>query len=345
MKEFITFVLYFFIMGYKISLFSVIILSFCSCSGEKAGHKQASTEEQKISLDIPEFNADSAYRYTQNQVDFGPRVPGTLAHQSCGNYLSGELKRFDAQVVEQEAKVYLYNGKAIDIKNIIGSFQPENKSRILLCAHWDTRPFADHDSNTENHRKPIDGANDGAGSCAVLLEIARQIQIKQPAIGIDIIFFDAEDWGAPSFDENHQKESGYCLGSEYWSKNPHVKNYTARFGILLDMVGAPDATFHKEYFSMKYASNIVQKVWETAHVLGHSQYFINAEIGGIEDDHVQIIKNRNIPCIDIIHYDPKNENGFGSYWHTMEDNMKNISKTTLQAVGETVLSVIYREKN
>ena len=323
----------------KISLLFLIGFIF-SCSGGKT--KQPVTNIQDA-MKTPSFNADSAYVYTKNQVDFGPRVPGTTAHKACGNYLAAELKRFGATVIEQEADLRLYNGNIIRAKNIIGSFQPENKNRVLLCAHWDTRPFADHDPDSANHHKPIDGANDGAGSCAVILEIARQIQFKQPQIGIDIIFFDAEDWGAPAFERNHTGDSGFCLGSEYWAKNPHVKNYTARYGILLDMVGAPDAVFYKEHISMQYAANIVRKVWESAAILGYDRYFINAMGGSITDDHVQVILHRNIPCIDIIHYDPQSITGFASFWHTLKDNMDNISKDTFRAVGETIMYVIYKE--
>ena len=329
-------------MLYKLKLSLLLVICFAfSCSGEKTKQPVANAQE---AIRIPSFSADSGFVFTQRQVDFGPRVPGTPAHKAGGNYLVSELKRFGASVIEQEMELKLYNGKIISARNIIGSFQPENKNRVLLCAHWDTRPFADRDPNPANHRTPIDGANDGAGSCAVLLEIARQIQIKQPEIGIDIIFFDAEDWGVPSFERGSYKDSGYCLGSEYWSKNPHVKNYTARFGILLDMVSAPDAVFYKEFYSMKHAANVVQKVWETAAKLGHGRYFINAMGGGIEDDHLQIIRNRQIPCIDIIHYDPHSPTGFGTYWHTLNDNMSNVSKDTFQAVGETIIHVLYSEK-
>jgi len=330
-------------MSYKICLFLSICLSV-SCSGGKAKPKQQIDNNQNIIKKAQAFSADSAYVFTQNQVNFGPRVPGTAAHKAGGNYLVSELKRFGAEVIEQEIDVKLYNGNTIHGTNIIGSFQPENKNRVLLCSHWDTRPFADHDPNSANFKTPIDGANDGASSCAVLLEIARQIQIKQPQVGIDIIFFDAEDWGVPAFDHNLYDISGYCLGSEYWAQNPHVKDYIARFGILLDMIGAPDAVFYKEYYSMQYAPDIVQKVWDTAAALGHDRYFINAMGGTIFDDHLQIIQHRKIPCIDIIHYDPNSDSGFGSYWHTLNDNMDNVSKNTLQAVGETVMYVLYKEQ-
>jgi len=331
-------------MSCKIPLLFLLCLSFSCSGGTQTKAKQSDPNTQEIAGKASNFSADSAFIFTKTQVDFGPRVPGTAAHKAGGDFLAAELKRFGADVIEQEMDLKLYNGNIIHARNIIGSFQPENKNRILLCAHWDTRPFADQDPNSANWRTPIDGANDGASACAVLLEIARQIQIEQPQAGIDIIFFDAEDWGAPAFDRDRSGRAGYCLGSEYWAKNPHVKNYTARFGILLDMVGAPDAVFYKEYYSMQYAAHIVKKVWESAAALGHGRFFINAMGGAIEDDHLQIIQHRQIPCINIIHYDPHSEIGFGAYWHTLNDNMDNVCKNTLQAVGETVMYVIYKEQ-
>ena len=294
---------------------------------------------------VPVFNADSAYNFTATQVAFGPRVPGTEAHKSCGNYLSNELKRFGAAVIEQETTLQLRDGTPISIKNIIGSFHPENKSRILLCAHWDSRPFADHDRNPDNWNKPIDGANDGAGACASLLEIARQIGNNQPSIGIDIIFFDMEDWGPPTnFNIANKHHGNWCMGSEYWAKNPHIQNYTARFGVLLDMVSAQGAQFYKEGYSQQNAPSIVKKVWEAALATGYGSYFIDQYSSPITDDHENVIKYRKIPCIDIIHCDPKSPTGFGSYWHTMDDNMNSVSKETMKAAGQTVLYVIYHEK-
>jgi len=305
--------------------------------------KTQSTVTEKVQ--VPLFNADSAYHYTATQVSFGPRVPGTDAHKACGNYLSGELKRFGATVIEQEATLHLRNRTPIPIKNIIGSFQPENKSRILLFAHWDSRPFADHDPNPDNWMKPIDGANDGAGACAALLEIARQIGTNPPAVGVDIIFFDLEDWGdSPNFTIPNNHYGNYCMGSNYWARNPHVPNYTARYGILLDLISAPQAQFYKEGYSRQHAPAIVKKVWEAARATGYDSYFIDRNGDAITDDHEQVIKYRKIPCINIIHHVPNSSNGFGSYWHTMADNMNNVSKETLTAVGQTVLYVLYNEK-
>ena len=322
-----------------LSFIYILIIGF-SC---KQSPKAQNVIAEKIS--VPIFNADTAYHYTDMQVSFGPRVPGTEAHEACGNYLSGELKRLGASVTEQKATVYLQDQTPIEIKNIIGSFQPENKSRVLLFAHWDSRPYADQDPNPDNWMTPIDGANDGAGACAALLEIARQVGINPPAVGIDIIFFDMEDWGPPVFPTTNKHYGDWCMGSNYWAKNPHIPNYTARFGILLDMVSAQGAQFYKEIYSQHYALPIVKKVWEAARATGHDSYFIDWNGTSIMDDHVPVIEYRKIPSIDIVDYDPNNSpNGFGWYWHTLDDNMSNVSKETLTAVGQTVLYVLYHEK-
>ncbi|MDR2806225.1 MAG: M28 family peptidase [Dysgonamonadaceae bacterium] len=325
----------------KILLICSLLTAGYSC---KQPTQRVVAEEKVTDVSVPEFNSDSAWQYTAAQVAFGPRVPNTPAHEACGNYLTGTLKSFGAQVIEQEALLQTYDKKTLHAKNIIASFHPENPQRILLCAHWDSRPFADYDPDPANHRKAISGANDGAGACGALLEIARQIGIASPAIGVDIILFDAEDWGTPSFDQQKYGSKGWCLGSEYWAQNPHVRNYKAQYGILLDMVSAPGAQFYKEYFSMQYAGKIVNKVWDTARALGYHDYFIDQRGSGVTDDHLEVFKYRKIPCIDIIQYDPHSDTGFGAYWHTLDDTMENVSRETLKAVGQTVLYVVYHEK-
>ncbi|HNP90486.1 MAG TPA: M28 family peptidase [Macellibacteroides fermentans] len=311
-----------------------------SCS-QNPSSSSAKVESQPVKQqNVPAFDADSAWVFVENQVKFGPRVPNSEAHVACGNYLTSELKRFGAQVYEQEATLTAYNGTQLKAKNIIGSFNPENSKRVLLFAHWDSRPYADHDKDPANHKKPIDGADDGASGVGVLLEMARQFSIKSPAIGIDIIFFDAEDYGTPEFVKEY-KENTWCLGAQFWAKNPHVKGYKADFGILLDMVGAKNASFFKEATSMRYAPQVVEEVWSTARDLGYGKFFINAEGGAITDDHQYVILGRNIPCIDIIYTDPESDNGFGPHWHTQNDTMDNIDRETLKAVGQTVLQVVY----
>lgn len=323
--------------------FALLTVTLVSCGQKSTGETPPAEVKKAPASTTPAFQADSAYLYIENQVKFGPRVPNTQAHKACGNYLANELRRFGANVYEQEALLSAYDNTGLEARNIIGSFDPENKKRILLFAHWDTRPYADHDPNPANHRTPIDGADDGGSGVGVLLEIARQIGQKAPGVGIDIIFFDAEDYGTPEFVTDYKPDT-WCLGTQFWTKNPHIPNYHADFGILLDMVGAKNATFFKEQLSTMYAAKYVEEVWSTARDLGYGKYFIQAAGGAITDDHQYVIQGMNIPCIDIINYDPETEKGFGAHWHTINDTMDNIDPQTLKAVGQTVLEVIYNRQ-
>ncbi len=318
-------------------------LSFMSCGQKGTGESTSATAEVRpaTTTAAPEFNADSAYAQVAKQVSFGPRVPNTDAHKACGDYLISELKRFGAQLFVQDCLLTAYDGTKLKARNIIGSYDPENKKRVLLFAHWDTRPYADRDADKANYHTPIDGADDGASGVGVLLEMARLIGQKAPGIGIDIIFFDAEDYGEPVFDRTRPGD-WYCLGSQFWAKNPHVRNYKADYGILFDMVGGKGATFYKEGYSVQYAAPIVERVWSKARDLGYGKFFINAESGYITDDHQYVIEGRGIPSIDIINLNHDSKHGFADHWHTVNDTMDNISHETLKAVGQTVLEVIYK---
>lgn len=316
-------------------ILSVAVL-LTTCGNAKKQTNDAHKTE--ISVNIPSFSADSAYKYVKTQVDFGPRVPNTKQHVACGNYLENQLKLFGAKVYVQNANLTAFDGTVLKSKNIIGSYNTEAETRVLLFAHWDSRPWADNDPDKKNHKTPVVGANDGASGVGVLLEIARNLAKQKPNIGVDIAFFDAEDYGVVSGNED-----SWCLGTQYWAKNPHVDGYKARFGILLDMVGAPQATFYREQFSDYYASNVMDKIWSQASALGLGQYFINEPGGGITDDHICVNKIAGIPSVDIIQFDKNSPTGFGTYWHTINDTMDNVDKNTLQAVGVTLLNVIYNE--
>ena len=308
-----------------------------ACGGSK---EKASENNSVPPLRIaPVFDADSAYAYTQKQVDFGPRVPGSSAHYACGNYLSGFLRNCGAVVQEQNFKAVRWDRVEMPARNIIASFKPELKKRILLMAHWDTRYLADQD--TLRKSEPIDGANDGASGVAVLLEIARQISLNADSlqVGVDLLLLDVEDQGNPS----ESDADSWCLGSQYWSKNKHQANYSAYFGVLLDMVGARNARFAREGISRKFAPNVVDKIWSTAARLGYQQYFIPMDAPEIVDDHYFINTIAQIPTIDIIEYSHGGPVYFGTYWHTHQDNMTIIDPATLKAVGQTVLTSVYNE--
>lgn len=291
-------------------------------------------------VDVPVFNADSAFAYVERQVAFGPRVPNTQAHREASDYLAAELRRHGAQITLQDFRVSAYDGTSLDACNIIASFSPEKSDRLLLFAHWDTRPYADNDPNPQNHRTPIDGANDGASGVAVLLEIARQMQARSPRIGVDIILFDVEDYGQPYFYDRPEREDTWALGSQYWSRRPHTPAYRARYGILLDMVGGKNSRFAREGVSMQQAPAVVDKVWKAAQALGYGDYFVDDRGGYVNDDHVYV--GRRVPSIDIIAYD-ESRGGFVPQWHTLDDTVENIDKATLEAVGQTLLWVIYNE--
>lgn len=336
-----------FLQSLSILVFSIFIFS---CGTEKEKPTPDIKPDNHVKPEIktvqaPDFNADSAYQFIQKQVDFGPRVPNSEAHKKCGNYLAEKLREYGATVIEQTGQVKAFNDAKLNIKNIIAQFQPEKEKRVMLFAHWDTRPFADRD--TRDKGKPIDGANDGGSGVGVLLEVARILKEKPTEMGIDIIFFDAEDYGSTSSNMfGNQMLDDWCLGTQYWANNPPIEDYHPRYGILLDMVGAKDAVFPKEYLSLYFAENVVEKVWGTANKLGYGQYFINKKMPpntAITDDHKYVNNMAKIPSIDIIHYDPQTLD-FGPFHHTHADNMEVIDKNTLKAVGQTLLQVIYNER-
>ncbi|WP_299756313.1 M28 family peptidase [uncultured Pontibacter sp.] len=337
-------------MKNKMNILALLLcgsLFFASCdSAEKSGGNQvAEVEEPGNTVEAPAFNPDSAYAFVEKQVAFGPRVPNTAAHFQTGEWIVAKLKEYGAQVQEQEFQAKAYDGTMLNLRNVIASYNPGAANRVLLAAHWDTRPLADKDE--ENPKEAIDGANDGASGVGVLLEIARAIHEAQqkPDVGVDLIFFDGEDYGQPDDSPLPQVQDSWCLGSQYWSNNKHTPNYRANYGILLDMVGAENARFAREGYSRQYAKEVVDKVWKAGNSIGYSDYFKYKNAPAITDDHYYVNTQGNIRMIDIIELDTNAGSGdiFGPYHHRHTDNMDIISKNTLKAVGQTVLHVIYNE--
>ncbi|TRZ73004.1 MAG: M28 family peptidase [Bacteroidetes bacterium] len=331
-------------MKYLLIAIIPVILASCNNPSRKSkGGVADSTAANRPKVEVPSFNKDSAYAFIVAQLAFGPRVPGTPAHEKCAEYITGKLKSWCGNVIIQKCRMRAFNGKVLEGKNIIASWKPELKNRILLCSHWESRPWADHDPDPKNRRKPVDAANDGASGTGILMEAARQFSLREPAIGIDIILFDLEDYGPPQ-DESVGEDKWWGLGSQYWAQNPHKQGYSARYGILLDMVGAPGATFLLEGFSQQYAADIQKKVWDAANRIGFSSYFLYEKGTYVTDDHLSIIKTMDIPVIDLIHLDKSTESGFYPYWHTTHDNLAAIDASTLKAVGQTLLTVAYEEQ-
>ncbi|MDL2228040.1 M28 family peptidase [Odoribacter sp. OttesenSCG-928-L07] len=323
----------------------LVLVCFSSCKEGKQHQNITQNQETTKHHFVSNFNEDSAYLFVKQQVDFGPRVPGTKAHEEAAEYLLGKLLKYADTAIIQSFKARVYTGEIFDSKNIIGVFNPTNRKRILLCAHWDSRPYADHDPNPENKFTPIDGANDGASGVGVILEIARQLSILKPEIGVDIIFFDMEDYGTHKSKEDETTTGEeWALGSQYWAKNPHTYGYKAFYGILLDMVGAENPVFLKEEYSMHFAPHVIENIWKTASNLGYKKYFPE-EVGvPINDDHFYINYYAKIPTVNIIHLDTSTLNGsFFEHWHTVEDNISKIDPKSLKVVGDVVLTVVMNE--
>lgn len=330
-------------LKFRLSTLSLLILSFSfqSC-GDKKAKEQPGTP---VNLTVPVFSADSAYAFIEKQVSFGPRIPNTAAHRNAGDYLVKKLRSYGASVVVQEFKATTFDGQELSLRNIMGSFNTGIQKRIILAAHWDTRPWADKDP--EQPQQTFAGANDGASGVGVLLEVARLMNQK-PAVGVDIVFFDGEDWGphdgTASPPTTDGLDSWWCLGAQYWAKQKSAVGHRAFYGILLDMVGAPHAQFHEEGSSIVYAPKIVEKVWSTASRMGYASTFVTQQQGPITDDHLFVGELAGIPMVDITQYDPS-VGYFGTYHHTQKDNLTLISKETLGIVGRVVLQVVYAEEN
>ena len=289
----------------------------------------------------PVFCADSAYLYCEQQCNFGPRTMNSEAHEACGKWIAEKFASFGLAVSTQKADLKGYDGTILKSTNIIASFKPEVANRILLCAHWDSRPWADNDPDEANHKKPVMAANDGASGVAVMLEVARLLP-DSLGIGVDFICFDAEDWGIPQWSDAADDGNSWALGAQYWAAHPHKQGYKANFGILLDMVGGQGAMFYQEGMSVQYARSIVDKVWRAAQVVGFGSLFPTQTGGHITDDHIPVNQIAKIPTIDIIpHYPNCEQSNFGPTWHTVNDDMAHIDKNTLQAVGQTLIQVLF----
>lgn len=329
---------------FSLSLIALLAVAM-SCASCKNTSKNSSDEDTVAYAPVgPAFNADSAYAFTAKQCDFGPRDMNSEGHEKCGTWIVEKFRQYGCEVTEQKADLKGYDGTTLKATNIIAKYNPQATTRILVCAHWDSRPWADADPDSTNHRKPILAANDAASGVAVMLELARLLQAdKKLALGVDFVCFDAEDWGFPDWETKLQDPGNtFALGAQYFAENL-PQGFEVRYGILLDMVGGENAQFYQEYMSQQFAGEIVTKVWRAAQACGQGAFFPMSNGGAITDDHIPLNQTAKIPTIDVIPYYTEG-NSFGPTWHTMNDNMEHIDKNTLKAVGQTMIQVLYSEE-
>jgi hypothetical protein len=318
--------------------FLLVAALFSSCKSNKQ------TTEEVLQPVGPAFVADSAMAYCKAQCDFGPRTMNSKAHDLCEEWIVNKFKGFGLEVETQKADLTGWDGTKLHSTNIIAHFNPQVQRRILICAHWDSRPWADNDPDSTNWHKPVLAANDGASGVGVMLELARILQNDTTlAIGVDLVCFDAEDYGTPQWAEKGEdSESTWALGAQYWAENL-PENYEPQFGILLDMVGGQGAKFYQELYSLRYAASIVDKVWSAARHAGYGSLFTNEAGKGITDDHIPV-NEAGIPTVDVIPcYPDCDQSVFGPTWHTVNDDMEHLDINTLKAVGQMLIQVIYSE--
>ncbi|MDE5941028.1 MAG: M28 family peptidase [Muribaculaceae bacterium] len=316
------------------------MLACAGCSGAavrgNAGATEAAEASQAFS-DNAVADADSLYAFVERQVELGPRCPGSEAHRECGSLIVNTLKGYGVDsVAVQRAWVTTFEGKRYEACNILGSINPGCDRRVLLVAHYDTRPWADNDPDEAMHTRAVTGANDGASGVAVLLETARLLGRDVPGnVGIDLLFVDMEDSG-----ENGGDEDSWCLGTQEWVKAmPYTLTNRPKYGILLDMVGGHDARFYREYFSEQGAAAHVDRIWAVARESGYGDRFVNRRGGGVVDDHL-FITRAGIPCVDIIECVNEHTGSFNPTWHTVSDTMDGIDRNTLKAVAQTVINAV-----
>ena len=314
-----------------------------------ACHTPKKTQDESPAVVKVQFNADSAYKFCQQQCDFGPRVMNSEAHERCAQWIAQKFQQYGYEVTLQKADLKGYDGTILKSTNIIAtapSKDSEDKTRLLLCAHWDSRPWADNDPDSANWHKPVMAANDGASGVGVMLELARLIQMHDSLnVAVDFVCFDAEDWGAPQWTNKNDADS-WALGAQHWAASFNAQSSTPnyQYAILLDMVGGQGAKFYHEAFSLDHARPIVEKVWQAAAAAGYGSFFPSQTGGYVTDDHVPVNEVAHIPCIDIInHYPDCPQSSFGPTWHTINDDMPHLDKNTLQAVGQTLVQVLFSE--
>ncbi len=314
--------------GVLVALGAVVALVGCADGGaEEASGRSRAAEPQAFERQAPAFDADSAFALLARQLAFGPRVPGSEGHAAQLEWMTSYLEARADTVILQRFEHTYPDGNRPTLTNVFVRFRPGAADRILLLAHWDTRPTADYETDPERRDRAIPGANDGASGTAVLLHMADVLFRHSPPIGVDLLFTDGEDY-AP----DHM-----YLGAEHFAANLPA-GYSPLYGILLDMVADRDPRYPKEGYSMEHAPEVVARVWRMAERLGYRHHFPDQRGIAVSDDHLPL-NRAGIPTINIIDFDYGPGN---AYWHTLDDSLENVAPGGLGVVGSVLLELVYR---
>lgn len=293
------------------------------------------------------FDGQQALNYVQQHLQFGPRTPGTAAHDKAGEWIADEMRKRTDSVTVQKWVQTTANGTKLPMENILARFNPTSKQRVLYITHWDTRPTADDDPNFGNRARPIIGANDGASGVGLFIELGDVFKKTPPSLGVDLLFVDGEDWGGFDPDSSGTVYPDALFGSQYFVNHPPSPDYQPLYGVLFDMIGDKDLTILQEPNSVQKAPEVVTRVWQTADSLGYGKYFRTQMWPAITDDHVPFI-NKGYHVIDVLDYwygpppangDP-NQLSNPSYHHTMQDTFDKLSAHSLQVVGDVAVALV-----
>jgi hypothetical protein len=276
----------------------------------------------------PAFDGEQALRWVEHMVAAGARVPNTAAHGAIGRWLVDEL-RARAESVEVHDWVHVtQTGDSLRMRNILARFRPADPNRVLYVSHWDSRPHADQDPDPARRHLPVPGANDGASSTAMLLGVADELRRRPPAVGVDLLFVDGEDWG----DDFSGPDA--LIGSRYFAANLPA-GYRPLFAVVWDMVGGRSQRFLRESHSLERAPEVVERVWTAAEAIGLGRVFLDRDGGPVTDDHVPLLE-AGLRAIDVL--DCCDENY--PYWHTVQDTPDKLSPRSLANVGRLALYLV-----
>jgi Zn-dependent M28 family amino/carboxypeptidase len=292
------------------------------------------------------FDGQTALSYVRPQIAFGPRVPGTPAHEQEANWIIAEMKKRTDSIIVQSWTQTTVKGQKLPMRNILARFNPTASQRVLYLTHWDTRPFADDDPNFGKRAGSFDGANDGASGVALFLALGDVFKKTPPSVGVDLLFVDGEDWGAFDADSSGNYPDA-LFGSQYFANHLPDANYKPMFGVLFDMIGDADLQIYQEANSVQYAPEVVQKVWQTAADLGYSNYFLAQPGIQVTDDH-RPLQNKGLRVIDVldIQYGPlpavhdASTPSSPNYHHTTMDTIDKLSARSLQVVGDVAVTLV-----
>ncbi|MEJ2540268.1 MAG: M28 family peptidase [Gemmatimonadota bacterium] len=306
---------------------AMVLAALVAVGGCGDGSGELSVPE--LTPDRPSFDGAAALALVDTQLAFGPRVPGTAGHQAQLLWMTERLQRAaDTVILQPFTHVHSETGEELQLTNVFARFLPEAPRRLLFLAHWDTRPTSDQEETPEARALPVPGANDGGSGTAVLLHLADLLAEVPPDVGVDLLLVDGEDYGPTTED--------MFLGARYFARD--LPDPRPDYGVLLDMVGDVDPRFPVEGYSSQLAGEVAERVWGVAHALGYQDTF-PFEVGQrISDDHLPL-NNAGLPTVNVIDFDYGPGNAF---WHTQEDDMDNISASSLEMVGEVVMELIFQ---